>query len=129
MELSKDSLKLSPEATELLATEASHVVVRYDSACSLCTTLAGFMGQRVAKEQMTFEPSETPRPEQLEIEMMIEGQKVELSGKDAWLWLTEHHPSLREVHWLAQKLGITGVAAGAMMRGADVLRRFCFRCR
>jgi len=87
------------------------------------------MGQRVTRDLMTFEPSETPRPEQLEIEMMIEGQKVELSGKDAWLWLTEHHPSLREVHWLAQKLGITEVAAGAMMRGADVLRRFCFRCR
>lgn len=129
MELSKDSLEISAAAAHIDAPRALNVVVHYDSACSLCTTLAGFMGQRVPKEQMTFEPSETPRPEQLTIEMMIEGQKAELSGKEAWLWLTEHHPSLREVHWLAQKLGITEVAAGAMMRGADVLRRFCFRCR
>ena len=108
--------------------EATRVVVRYDAACSLCTMLAGFMGQRVSSNQMAFQPSERPNPENVMIEMVIDDQKIELSGKAAWVWLTENHPSMRELHWLAQKIGIVEAAAASMMRGADLLRRFCFRC-
>jgi len=106
-----------------------HVTVRFDAGCTLCVTLAEFMRARVDSEVMTFAASGSANPEQLVIEFIQENETRQLSGHQAWLWLLEHHPSLSEFNWIAQKLGIAAVSSHVMMRGADLLRRLCFRCR
>ena len=107
----------------------SQVTVRFDAGCALCVTLSEFMRARVDPEVMTFAASRSANPEQLVIEFIQENETRQLSGHQAWLWLLEHHPSLSEFNWIAQKLGIAAVSSHVMMRGADLLRRLCFRCR
>ena len=107
----------------------AQVTVRFDAGCALCVTLSEFMRARVDPEVMTFVASSSANPEQLVIEFMQENETWQLSGHQAWLWLLEHHPLLSEFNWIAQKLGIAAVSSHVMMRGADLLRRLCFRCR
>ena len=105
------------------------VTVRFDAGCALCVTLSGFMRARVEPEVMTFAASQSTNPQHLVVEFMHGSEATELSGHQAWLWLLENHPSLSEFNWIAQKLGITTQTSQVMMRGADLLRRLCFRCR
>lgn len=104
-------------------------IVRFDSACSLCIMLAEFMAKRVSPTEMVFLPSEIPSPEKLEVEFTGPSGQTVLVGEYAWKWLLEHHPDLDQINWIAQKLGITTPASRYLMRVADILRRFCFRCR
>jgi predicted DCC family thiol-disulfide oxidoreductase YuxK len=104
-------------------------VVRYDADCSLCRSLADFMAKRVPSDQIVFAASIENRPANLEVEVAEGGARRTLVGTEAWQWLLEHHPTLEEMNWIAQKLGMAVVASRSMMRGADVLRRLCFRCR
>jgi hypothetical protein len=106
------------------------VVVYFDGNCALCRTLAGFMGAKIDHNIMIFLPSEEQPAAQLAVEIEeIDGAKKRLSGEDAWAWILGHHPSLQELNWLAQKLGIARGTSKAMMATGDLLRRFCFRCR
>jgi predicted DCC family thiol-disulfide oxidoreductase YuxK len=107
----------------------SPAIVRYDAACSLCTTLAEFMGKRVSTAEVVFLPSEKTAPEKLEIEFPGRDDLSILSGENAWKWLLENHPALNEINWIAQKLGISAATSRHLMRSAEILRRFCFRCR
>ena len=50
-------------------------------------------------------------------------------GVEAWQWLLERHPSFKEIHWVAQRLGIASGAAKTVALGTDLLRKFCYRCR
>ena len=128
MEMSKnthDDLAMQNYA----APRTAPAVVRYDADCSLCRSLADFMAKRVVSEDIVFAASLENRPENLEVEVSEGGARKTLVGADAWQWLLEHHPTLEEMNWIAQKLGIANVTSRSMMRGADVLRRFCFRCR
>ena len=78
---------------------------------------------------VVFEASSEDSPEELVVSIFEDNAVRELAGRDAWAWLLEHHPSLRDIHWIATKIGLTGEVSGVMMRGADMLRRFCWRCR
>lgn len=108
---------------------SGQVKVRFDAGCDLCVTLSEFMRARVDPEVMTFAASQSANPQHLVVEIKQGSEATELSGHQAWLWLLENHPSLSEFNWIAQKLGIAGVSTHVMMRGADLLRRLCFRCR
>lgn len=131
MEMSKTSAQdetRRPVATNVATDRPA--VVRYDAACSLCITLANFMGKRVSPEQIVFVASDHASPEKLEVDVPTkDGFAEPLAGERAWHWLLEHHPMLAEIGWAAQKLGITGLTSRSMMRSAEVLRRLCFRCR
>lgn len=129
MELSKNTTtNQSVVSLPANGPQGTLAVVKYDAACSLCKMLAEFMGQRVSSSKIVFVPSEQPSPEKLEIEIHQEGIKDTLTDQDAWAWLIQHHPLLNEVNWIAQKLGISSVASRSLMRGAEILRKFCFRC-
>jgi len=105
------------------------VVVYFDGSCALCRTLASFMGARIDSNVMIFLPSHEERSTQLEVEIVSDGIKKRLSGEDAWAWILGHHPSLQELNWLAQKLGIARGTSKAMRATGELLRRFCFSCR
>lgn len=107
----------------------AYAVVRFDSECSLCRSLAGFMGQRVSSDLISFQPSTELSVQSLEVEVFKENQKIVFSGADAWTWLMREHPSLSELNWIAQKLGIQKTASLTLQRSAELLRKFCFRCR
>ena len=104
-------------------------VVRFNASCALCKILAKFMQQRVSIDDIIFVASDRPNPEQLIVEACEDGVTTKFSGAEAWLWLLERHPALKEIHWAAQRLGIVPASANSMARGADLLRKFCFRCR
>ena len=104
-------------------------VVRFSAECALCKILAQFMQQRVSIDDIVFVASDTPHPEQLVVEACEGGVKTRYSGAEAWQWLLERHPALKEIHWVAQRLGIVPASAKSMARGADFLRKFCFNCR
>ena len=130
MEMSKNTRNDQSEKSQTPSQQPQMPpVVRYDSACSLCTMLAQLAGKRVSTSQMLFLPSEKVTPEKLEIEFSENEEKKILAGENAWLWLLEHHPDLDEIHWIAQKMGIAAPTSRYMMRGAEILKRFCFRCR
>ena len=129
MEMSKHTNTSSPGNEAEQTTRSQAAIVRYDGACSLCKTLAEFMGRKVPPESMIFLPSEKETPEKLEVEIWDDGQKVTLAGEYAWDWILAHHPYLDEIHWIAEKMGIHTQTSRYMMQGAELLRRFCFRCR
>ena len=52
-----------------------------------------------------------------------------LVGKDAWEWILMHHPSLQEIAWVAQKLGLEKRVAQQFERGGHFVRRLCRMCR
>lgn len=104
-------------------------VVYFDPECSLCRSLATFMGERVDSRIMTFVPSSDPNPASIVVEFDYDGRCQRLSGEVAWAWMLSHHPALHELNWLAQKLGIAGGAARALMATGGVLKRMCWRCR
>lgn len=104
------------------------VVVYFDSTCPLCSTLAAFMGARIDPKFMTFLPSLERHPAELVVEFAFNGEKKWLSGEDAWVWILRHHPSLQELNWLAQKLGIMRGATKVLIATTGLLRRFCLRC-
>lgn len=104
-------------------------IVYFDANCPLCRMLATFMEARIEPELMTFQPSKTPLVQQLKVEVSRNGEQNCLLGEDAWSWILEHHPSLQELNWLAQKLGIGRGAAKTMMTAGGLLRRLCLRCR
>lgn len=105
------------------------VVVYFDSACPLCRTLAAFMGARIDPKFMIFSPSLDRHPSELVVEFALKGDKTWLSGEDAWVWILRHHPSLQELNWLAQKLGIMRSTTKVLIATTGLLRRFCLRCR
>jgi hypothetical protein len=78
---------------------------------------------------MIFHPSPESNPPYLVVEIHENETFKALEGALAWEWLLHHHPSLRDISWLAQKLGISRTIAQGAMRGADVVRKLCFRCR
>ncbi len=118
------------KAKDQLPPTLAPVVVYFDGNCALCRTLASFMGARIDYNIMIFLPSEEQHAAELAVEIEdIDGTKKRLSGEDAWVWILGHHPSLQELNWLAQKLGIARGTSKAMMATGDLLRRLCFRCR
>ena len=104
-------------------------IVRFDPECMLCKNLAQFMQQRVSMDEIKFIASSTPHPKQLSVEVCEGGAHTEYSGVEAWQWLLERHPSFKEIHWVAQRLGIASGAAKTVALGTDLLRKFCYRCR
>jgi hypothetical protein len=107
----------------------NRAVVYFDPECPLCRSLATFMGQRVDSHVMRFAPSPEPNPMSLVVEFEENGGWQQLSGEVAWAWMLSHHPALHELNWLAQKLGISGGTARALMAAGGVLKRMCWRCR
>ena len=108
---------------------SNSAVVYFDPECSLCRSLAVFMGERVDNHVMTFVPSTERNPASIVVEFEDHGRCQRLSGEVAWAWMLSHHPALHELNWLAQKLGIAGGAARALMATGGVLKRMCWRCR
>ena len=129
MQLSKASNENSTISDYLPEIHTTAAIVRFDAACSLCKSLAEFMQKRVSPEKITFEPSNESNPEKLTVELENNDPPVKFIGQYAWQWLLENHPTLTELNWIAQKLGISETTSLSMMRGADLLRSFCFRCR
>lgn len=108
----------------------ARVVVQYDGACPMCVMLADFSRKKMADDAgVEFRPSPEEHPQQIVVQIMESGVLKSLAGRDAWSWLLEHHPSLRDIHWIASKIGLTSEVSGVIMRGADMLRKFCMRCR
>lgn len=104
-------------------------VVRFDSECSLCRMLADFMGQRVSSDDIIFEPSTAAVVRHLQVEVFKDQQSILLVDSEAWSWLLQEHPTLKELNWVAQKLGIHSATALTLQRSAEFLRKFCLRCR
>lgn len=47
----------------------------------------------------------------------------------AWQWLIKHHPDLKALGWIAEKLGLTKSTAKIIAGGGHLLRRLiCKRC-
>lgn len=105
-------------------------VVRYDSRCALCSMLADFSQRKMqGVEGVIFAPSQEQNPDQLHVELQVEGVKTTLAGPQAWSWLLAQHPSLRELQWIASKIGLTAQAGRVLHYGTGWLRKFCLRCR
>jgi hypothetical protein len=108
----------------------SQVWVFYDGGCPLCVMLADFSRKKMAHvTDVSFSASAEPNPPEIVVQIRSENMIRNLVGKDAWSWLLEHHPSLREIHWVASKLGLTSEVGAVMRRSTDFLRKFCLRCR
>jgi hypothetical protein len=106
------------------------VLVIYDGGCPLCVILADFSRKKMAHVTgVGFAASAESNPRELEVQISDDASVRKLSGKEAWSWLLENHPSLREIHWLASKLGLTSEVSAVMKRGTEFLRTFCLRCR
>lgn len=104
---------------------ARAVVVYYDENCGLCRQLAQLMGKSVSEGAMDFLPSPHPQPPHL----VVRVDETDYVGREAWSWLVDHHPLFREWNWLAAKIGLREEALQFVMRGAEVLRKLCPKCR
>lgn len=99
--------------------------VFYDKDCGSCRYLAQLMSKSVAGKSIDFLPSPDPHPQQL----VVRAEEVYYAGREAWAWLVDHHPLFREWNWLAAKIGLRDETSQLVMRGAEVLRRLCPKCR
>ena len=99
--------------------------VFYDKNCSPCTYLAQLMSRSAFDKGIEFLPSPDPHPQQL----VVRVDDVYHAGREAWTWLVDHHPLFREWNWLAAKIGLRDETSQLVMRGAEVLRRLCSKCR
>jgi hypothetical protein len=125
-----DAATATMNASTRALDQGARVVVLYDGGCSLCKLLANFSRERMRDvTDVVFSPNAEPNPKDLVVQIRDDGVITTMTGRNAWSWLLEHHPSLRQVHWLAAKLGLTAEVSATMRRSADFLRKFCLRCR
>lgn len=122
----------------------SHPIIVYDDHCTLCSRLAHWSEVRL-DGKVRFEPwssycsrlennpeansLDSPcregRREQL---LYIDGNTLK-TGTQAWEFLLQNHPSLRELRWLAQKLGFEPQIAAHLGRAAGWLKSaWCRSC-
>lgn len=104
---------------------AQPATLYYDENCGLCRQLAHLISRSAERNGLEVLPSQESAPD----ELVIATQSERYAGRDAWTWLVTHHSVFREWNWLATKLGLQDESTTLVMRGADMLRRFCSRCR
>lgn len=116
-----------------------NAIVLYDDKCPLCRSLAGFT-QRLARSQLEVHPwsefshSEQARKIWSEPHLMapdrirVIDHATVYEGTAAWEWLLMNHPSLKQLGWLASRLGMQQVTAKALEISGRRIRRICWRC-
>lgn len=114
-------------------------VILYDEQCALCRSLAAF-ARRLSHQELDVEPwqkfSLTSRARELwedpgqfsadQLRVIADSQVFE--GVHAWEWLLLHHPALKQIGWLAERLGLSTVTAKALQHTTHRARRACPWC-
>ena len=52
-----------------------------------------------------------------------------LQGEKAWEYLITHHPRLKSLNWLAQKLKLTKEISRSFQYAGHTIKKICFKCR
>lgn len=107
-------------------------VVYYDGNCFLCRQLASFIGNLSLGSSIELKSSVKTDPVSLTVEVFDGEQPTQLDGPSAWEWLLVNHNSLKQVNWLAERLGLIKPTARVLSTTGALLRRsigsFCRRC-
>lgn len=117
-------------------------ILLYDGDCVLCCQLAAWVAKATVDrltvlswQSFVNRPTDCPpvpgvggeehRPSSL----YVWDQTVWLRDGPAWEYVLEQHPSLRGLHWLAQKLGLSPQAGRLAAGAGSWVRRWCRSCR
>ncbi len=119
------------------------LLVLYDGDCVLCQSLAkwverqGRVEVKVDSWQNFFDQSGVVYGPQLQglgwdrtcpnLRALVNGELME--GVAAWAVIISVMPELRGLHWLASRLGLTGVVAKVVNSTSHAGRRLCRSCR
>lgn len=119
------------------------LLVLYDGDCALCQTLGKWVERQGRAEvqvdswQNFFDHSGAVYGSQLKelgwnrtcpnLRALLNGELME--GAAAWAVIIGLMPELRGLHWLASRLGLTGVVAKVVNSTSHAGRRLCRSCR
>lgn len=116
-------------------------MILYDGDCPLCCTLAQFAARRpisslvvsswqdyvVSEEARKRHPDDILRSPASQLRALtMEGEL--LDGPEAWTYILAQHPDFKQLHWLAERLGLAKTVANSLERTGHFLRRMCARC-
>jgi predicted DCC family thiol-disulfide oxidoreductase YuxK len=103
----------------------------YDGDCNLCRSLAQWIHrhshqywQTESWQAYAARHSLDSSPHLLRIAV---GNEL-LEGEQAWLYLLEQDPKLRQFHWAAARLGLARPTAKLAQRTGRWLKRLCRSC-
>jgi len=127
----------NPEDTKAAALAPPRLKVIYDDNCNLCRNLAAFGRQRAGAtlsfvSWTDFRASTDAQwfrdlPENPDSVLLWDGLQL-AAGPAAWETLLSHHPDLRPLGWLAERVGLARPVARVLNVSSTLLRRFCRGC-
>lgn len=102
---------------------SKNAVLYYDGECSLCKTLAEFTLRR-CRGRIEIAPWSG---EVLET-IALKKEGTLFKGREAWEQMLMLDPYLKQLHWLARKIGLSSVLAGSLMSLSKGAKRMCRGC-
>jgi predicted DCC family thiol-disulfide oxidoreductase YuxK len=106
----------------------SKAIIFYDENCYFCKTIAYFISNLTPHGLYLLQPAEKDFKESLHIQV-LKPQETLLNGENAWQWLLENHPALKQLNWLAERLRLVKPVAKTINRSTTFIRKYCKTCK
>ena len=102
-------------------------IIFFDENCYFCKMLAQFISKLTPKGLYSLQSAPAGFQDSLNV-TVLKPEKSHFKGALAWEWLIENHPTLKQVHWLAERLHLVTPIAKTINRSTTFIRKYCKSC-